>query len=72
MSRLLFWNHKTDLAHLPHEKVVHSVSMIGLLSGGMTLVTSVERIKAYIEILNDNFLISTKTLALYAKIGEKK
>lgn len=46
--------------------------MIGLLSGGMTLVTSVERIKAYIEILNDNFLISTKTLALYAKIGEKK
>lgn len=26
---LEFSNHKTDLAHLPHEKVGHIVSMIG-------------------------------------------
>ena len=45
--------------------------MIGLLSDGMTLVTADERVKAIIEILNDNFQISAKTLALYAKIEEK-
>lgn len=68
---LEFSNHKTDLAHLPHEKVGHIVSMIGLLSDGMTLITENDRVKAIIEILNDNFQISAKTLALYAKIEEK-
>ena len=68
---LEFTNHKTDLSHLPHEKVGHIVSMISLLSDGMTLVTADERVKAIIEILNDNFQISAKTLALYAKIEEK-
>lgn len=37
----------------------------------MTLITENERVKAIIEILNDNFQISAKTLALYAKIEEK-
>lgn len=68
---LEFSNHKTDLAHLPHEKIGHIVSMIGLLSDGMTLVTADERVKAIIEILNDNFQVSARTLALYAKIEEK-
>ncbi|MEH7526191.1 HTH domain-containing protein [Bacillus sp. JJ1503] len=68
---LEFSNHKADLAHLPHEKIGHIVSMIGLLSDGMTLVTADERVKAIIEILNDNFQISANTLALYAKIEEK-
>ncbi|NRD76632.1 hypothetical protein HPT25_03890 [Bacillus sp. BRMEA1] len=68
---LNFSNHKTDLAHLPHEMTGHIGSIIALLSDGMALVTADERVKAIIEILNENFQISSKTLALYAKIEEK-
>ncbi|WP_308417927.1 HTH domain-containing protein [Halalkalibacter okhensis] len=67
-----FANYETDLAHLPHEKVGHMVSMIGLLSDGMTLVTSDERVKAITEILNQQFQVSFETLALYAKLEEKE
>jgi predicted GTPase len=66
-----FSNHKTDLNHLSNEQNGHIVSMIALLSGGMTFVTADERVKAIIEILNDDYQISAKTLALYAKIEEK-
>ncbi|WP_077706746.1 HTH domain-containing protein [Virgibacillus dokdonensis] len=65
-----FANHKNDLEHLSHEQKGHIVSMIGLLSDGMTLVTADERVKAIIEILNGEFQISNETLALYAKIDE--
>jgi hypothetical protein len=43
-----FSNHKNDLEHLSHEQKGHFVSMIALLSGGMTLVTADERVKAII------------------------
>ena len=66
-----FSNHKNDLEHLSHEQKGHIVSMIALLSGGMTLVTADERVTAIIGILNDDYQISSKTLALYAKIEEK-
>ncbi len=66
-----FANYKTDLAHLPHDKIAETFSMIGLLSDGMTLVTADERLKTIIEILMDDFQFSKKTLALYANIEEK-
>jgi predicted GTPase len=66
-----FSNHETVLNHLSHEQKGHIVSMIALLSGGMTLVTADERVKAIIGILNDDYQVSVKTLALYAKIEEK-
>lgn len=46
--------------------------MIALLSEGMTQVIADERVKAIIEILNEKFEISSKTLALYAKIEERE
>lgn len=66
-----FSNQKNDLEYLSHEQKGHIVSMIAILSGGMTLVTADERVKTIIGILNDDYQISTKTLALYAKIEEK-
>lgn len=66
-----FSNHKTDVNHLSDEQKGHIVSMIALLSGGMTLVTADERVTAIIGILNDDYQISSKTLALFAKIEEK-
>lgn len=66
-----FANHKTDLKNITSGKIGHIVSMIALLSDGMTEVTADERVKAIIEYLNDSFQISAETLALYSKIEEK-
>lgn len=68
---LEFVNYKTELDDLPHEKRLHIGIMIDLLSIGMTHVTADERVKAIIEVLNEKFQISPKTLALYAKVEEK-
>ena len=65
-----FSNHQPVLEHLSHEQKGHIYSMIALLSDGMTHVTADERVKAIIEILNESYQISSKTLALYAKIEE--
>ena len=68
---LEFVDYKTELDDLSHEMIVHIVSIISLLSMGMTHVTPDGRVKAIIEDLNEKFQISKETLALYAKIDEK-
>ena len=64
-------NYRSDFIHIPSENIGNIVSIIGLLSDGMTLITTDERVKAIIEILNDNFQISLEILDLYSKIEEK-
>ncbi|MCM3388085.1 hypothetical protein M3649_08040 [Ureibacillus chungkukjangi] len=69
---LSFIDFSDELDDLSHERKLHIGVMIALLSEGMTQVIADERVKAIIEILNEKFEISSKTLALYAKIEERE
>jgi hypothetical protein len=64
-------NHKNDLSHLPNEKIGDIGSMIGVLSDGMISIAPDERVTVLIEALNEDFQISSETLAIYAKIDEQ-
>lgn len=63
-----FANGKTDLSTLSIFDRMDFIDLMGLLSLGMQAANENERVRAVIQVLNDEFEFTTETIALYANL----